>query len=107
MLTPDILAYEKAVARLLPIAQADTSASRIAAQVLLSTYNGHDYHLDATDLCYLDDPELAAAITVLSQRPLTRREPHGLNPNFEAGFSRIIEVWGHLNVRTRYASYYG
>lgn len=105
-MTPSIISYTAAVARLLPIAQSDTTGGRVAAQVLLSTYNGNLYQLDATDLCNLDHDLLESCITVLSQRALTSREPHTLHPDFDEAFEKIKEVWSILNVRERYHRYY-
>ena len=106
MSKPDLEAYTEAVSLLLPIAQSDTTGGRVAAQVLLSTYNGAHYQLDATDLCLIDYDLLGAAVTVLAQRALTRREPHELRPEFDQGFTRVAEVWRFLHVAERYKRFY-
>ena len=46
--------YFNSVSALIKVARMDTSASRAAAQVLLSAYNGQEWQLNVTDLCFLD-----------------------------------------------------
>lgn len=109
MPTPDtefaptpIEAYAEAVHRLMPIAMADTSGSRAAAQVLLSAYNGYEFHLDVTDLALLDPRHLACALTVIKGRATLNREPHRVIPGGDEQFLRLWEQWEHLHVDRRY-----
>lgn len=96
--------YRWAVDRMLSMGESVTSGGRAAAQVLLSTYNGHHYHMDATDLCLLGGDDLEAAITVLAQRSLTSKEPHTLDSTFPERFDKIEDLWHFLHVKERYPS---
>ncbi len=94
--------YHDAVEALLPVAMTDTSGGRAAAQVLLSAYNGNEFHLDVTDLGNLDPALLDAAIDVIKLRTLANREPHELIPYGNLRFLEVWERWEGLHVRTRY-----
>ncbi|SIQ11442.1 DUF7673 family protein [Marinobacterium stanieri] len=93
--------YRDAVETLLPAAMTDTSGGRAAAQVLLSAYNGNEFHLDVTDLGNLDPRLFNAAIEVILLRTLANREPHELADNGNARFRQVWELWECLHVRNR------
>ena len=57
--------YIDAIIKLVPLAQGDTGGSRVAAQVLLSAYNGNDFQLDIVDLCRLDSGHYQAALAAI------------------------------------------
>jgi hypothetical protein len=94
--------YHDAVAALLPVAMTDTSGGRAAAQVLLSAYNGNEFHLDVTDLGNLDTRLFAAALEVIQLRTLANREPHELIEKGNDRFMQVWERWECLHVRNRY-----
>jgi hypothetical protein len=94
--------YRDAVETLLPIAMTDTSGGRAAAQVLLSAYNGNEFHLDVTDLGNLDTRLFAAALDVIQLRTLANREPHELVENGNSRFLQVWEKWRCLRVSCRY-----
>lgn len=95
-------AYATAVAALVPIALDDTSGSRAAAQVLLGTYNAHEYHVDLTDLCILDGDLLEYALTVIAGRARFSIEPQRLIVDGDEVFRQIWEQWEHLRISRRY-----
>jgi len=94
--------YRDAVETLLPVAMTDTSGGRAAAQVLLSAYNGNEFHLDVTDLGNLDTRLFAAALEVIQLRTLANREPHELVANGNGRFLQVWEKWRCLHVSCRY-----
>lgn len=98
--------YGKAVNRLLSLAIHDTSGGRAAAQVLLGTYNGYGFHCDLTDLCLLDESNLAAALTVMQGRAQLRQEPQEVVIDGDKHFQRVLDVWSCLSVSARYADHY-
>ncbi len=94
--------YSGAVNSLVKLAQNDTSGSRVAAQVLLSLYNGHNWHVDLTDLCLLDLRNLLSALIVIRGRVMLSKEPHDVIDNGTDLFRQLEEQWQHLHVRNRY-----
>lgn len=78
------------------------SGSRAAAQVLLSTYNGYNYHMDLTDLCHLDEANFYHAIAVLNGRVFCSKEPHNMIENGADIFSEIAQKWSSLHIENRY-----
>lgn len=96
--------YSEAVEELLNLALRDTSGSRVAAQVLLSCYNGHNYHMDLTDLCCLDYSYLERALIVIRGRVVLSKEPHDMIKNGSARFDALEAEWPHLHVNRRYKS---
>lgn len=81
--------YVDAVESLVPVALGDTGGSRAAAQLLLSIYNGYNYHMDLADLCVLDLPLLEKAFIPLRGRAILAMEPHSI---IENGTMRFIEL---------------
>lgn len=94
--------YSEAVESLLSIADGDTSGSRAAAQVLLSTYNGYNYHMDLTDLCVLDLKYIESALVVMRGRTLLSIEPHSVIANGSERFLALEDSWPGLHVHRRY-----
>ena len=94
--------YSDAVSSLLNVAQGDNSGSRAAAQVLLSTYNGSNFHMDLTDLCVLDLKYVEQALIVLRGRVMLCIEPHQMIDNGKTKFSRLEKQWEHLYVKNRH-----
>lgn len=93
--------YAAAVARMVKLAKQDHGGSRVAAQVLLSCYNGYDYQLDITDLCNLDPDNYQAAIAVIRGRCELSIEPQTTIPNGQAIFGALWHQWKHLHVEER------
>ncbi|WP_338455088.1 hypothetical protein [uncultured Alteromonas sp.] len=94
--------YSEAVSSLLTIAFGDTSGSRAAAQVLLSTYNGNSYHMDLTDLCVLDLKYVEQALIVMRGRVMLSIEPQQMIDDGQAKFSCLEDHWKHLYVKNRH-----
>ncbi|MCC5811347.1 MAG: hypothetical protein JJU06_13335 [Ectothiorhodospiraceae bacterium] len=97
-----LLDYAEAVRRLYLTARHTTSGGRAAAQVLLSAYNGYEFHLDVVDLCLMDEQNLADALTVMQGRAMLGREPHNLLKNGGKLFEALAEQWSGLHVSQRY-----
>jgi hypothetical protein len=93
--------YRSAVEKLIPLAQGDTSGSRVAAQVLLSAYDGASFQLNIVDLGYLDEKHYCAALDVIRGRTEHRVEPHTLIPNGGKIFPSIWKQWEGLHVKYR------
>lgn len=89
----------RAVQALLQLANMDCGGSGAAAAVLLSAYNGHDYHLDITELCRLDQHYYESAMRVIDLRCRLRMEPHLLIPNGDELFQKLVADWPHLHVK--------
>ena len=93
--------YGRAVAELVKLARQDTGGSRVAAQVLLSAYNGYDFQLDITDLGNLDLGNYRLALTVIRGRRECGREPHELIENGGRIFEDLYRRWSRLHVKER------
>ncbi len=98
--------YADAVAHLVGLAQRDTSGSRAAAQILLSLYNGYNYHADLTDLCVLDYAYLQSAIIAIRGRTTVQEEPHNMIENGRDIFLALEQDWQHLHITQRYQEHY-
>ncbi len=88
--------YKDAILRLLKLAQDDSSASEVAAQVLLSTYNSYNWHAPLAWLCHLDALNFDAAITVIKGRWSLHAEPHNVIQNGDALFKDLKKRWSNL-----------
>jgi GAF domain-containing protein len=98
--------YGDAVAHLVGLAQRDTSGSRAAAQVLLSLYNGYNWHVDLVDLGVLDYQYLQSALIAIRGRMTVHEEPHNMIDNGRDIFLALEKDWQHLHVTQRYAEHY-
>lgn len=94
--------YAEAVNLLVKLAQRDCGGSRVAAQVLLSTYNGNYWHVNLVDLTNLDAAHYRAAIIVIRCRVEIWREPHEMIENGSAVFEALAKDWAAYNVENRY-----
>lgn len=94
--------YSEAVSFPIDLAMDDTSASRAAAQILLSTYNGKSYHMDLTDLCVLDLKYVEQALIVLRGRVMHSKEPQEMIDYGQTKFSELERQWEHLYVKNRH-----
>jgi hypothetical protein len=94
--------YEHAVVKLVALAQDSTGGARVAAQVLLSAYNGGSFQLDVVSLCNLDDNYFEAAQAVIVGRRAFHREPHQLIKDGDRIFSDLRKQWIRLHVDNRW-----
>ena len=72
--------YATAVTACVALAQYPTGGGRVAAQVLLSAYNGDSFQLDITSLCNLDNENYAHALDVIRGRYEVGQEPQQMIP---------------------------
>ena len=86
-------AYERAVRMLITLAQNETSGGRVAAQVVLSAYNGGEWQLDVTELALLDRKCYLAALKVIRGRNELGIEPHKVIAEGQKVFNRIWNKW--------------
>lgn len=93
--------YAAAIVKLVSLAQGDTGGSRVAAQVLLSAYNGADFQLDIVDLCNLDRVYYQAALAVIRGRVELREEPQNFVKNGDEVFRDLWHRWERLHVSNR------
>ena len=93
--------YAAAIVKLVSLAQGDTGGARVAAQVLLSAYNGADFQLDIVDLCNLDRVYYQAALAVIRGRVELREEPQNFVENGDEVFRDLWHRWERLHVSNR------
>jgi hypothetical protein len=93
--------YAAAVIEFIKLARQDTSGARVAAQVLLSAYNGDAFQLDVSSLCNLDSNNHKLAMTIIKGRYDTHCEPHDLIKNGSQIFGELWDQWIRLHVETR------
>jgi len=98
--------YRDAVSLLVKAAQSDTSCSMVAAQVLLSLYNGYEFHIDLAALGALDYQLLHAALIAIRGRTILLNEPHDVIENGKKIFAVLSDEWAHLHVKHRYQKHY-
>jgi len=101
-LTVSEMDYRAAINSLIEIAESDTSGARAAAQVLLSLYNGYEYHMDLVDLGVLDLRNYQQALIATRGRVILSIEPHQIIQDGAKRFERLAVRWAHLNVEKRY-----
>lgn len=94
--------YAEAVLYLANMATQDTSGSRAAAQVILSLYNGFNWHMDLTDFYFLDYKALKYAFLAIRGRLTLHEEPHNVIENGRSLFRQLEEQWQHLHTSNRY-----
>jgi hypothetical protein len=93
--------YAAAVAELVELAMLDTGGSRVAAQVLLSAYDGSNYQIDIAGMGNLDRHYHDLAMAVIQGRYDTGWEPHNLIENGGKIFERLRRDWYGLHVYER------
>lgn len=94
--------YKKSVQLLAALARTDTSGGRVAAQVVLSAYNGNEWQLDVTELGLLDGRYYVAALNVIRGRNELMLEPHRLIPNGQEVFHHIWDQWRRYHISNRW-----
>ena len=93
--------YSAAILKLMTLAQGDTGGSRVAAQVLLSAYNGADFQLNIVDLANLDRGYYQAALAVIRGRVEVGTEPQNLLENGSKVFRDLWKQWERYHVSNR------
>ena len=93
--------YADAVAKLVNVARQGTGGGLVAAQVLLSAYNGFDYQLDISSLGNLDRDNFESAMVIIRGRYETGKEPHTLVANGDRIFGALWNQWFRLHVKER------
>jgi hypothetical protein len=73
----------------------------VAAQVLLSAYNGMEFQLDLASMGNLDSDNFETAMTIIRGRYDTWTEPHSLIANGGSVFSELWDMWFALHVKER------
>ena len=97
--------YIAGVETLVPLAQSDTGGARVAAQVLLSAYDGQGFQLDIVDLGLLDEKHYLAALAVIRGRTEHRAEPHTLIFDGDTIFPDLVRMWKGYHVQKRSQMY--
>ena len=93
--------YITGVETLVPLAQGDTGGARVAAQVLLSAYDGEAFQLNIVDLGLLDEKHYCAALAVIRGRTEHRTEPHTLIFDGDKMFTDLYRMWKGYHVQRR------
>ena len=97
----DTETYSLAIHTLVTLAQGDTGLAKVAAQVLLSAYNGDAYQLNIVDLCNLDKDHYLAALSVIRGRIELDRKPQEFLKNGDQIFEGLWQQWQKYNVENR------
>ena len=98
--------YRDSVRALVRLAQGDTSGSRTAAQVLLSLYDGSEWHRDLTDLGVLDWGYLPHALIVMRRRRVLGQRVEVVIDDGDQVFRHLCERWAVLRNDRRYSKRY-
>lgn len=93
--------YAQAVVAAIHLARQCTSGARVAAQALLSAYNGQEFQLDVSDLGNLDRKNYEVVLTVIRGRCDTGYEPHSMVKNGSKIFGDLWDKWKRLHVEER------
>lgn len=96
--------YAMATRYLYAIAVQGTSASRCAAQLLLSAYNGSNWQLDVTDLCLFNFDQQQIALQFIECRITIPAEPHDLLDNGSHRFMELQQQWRRYHINNRWKS---
>lgn len=93
--------YADAVTACVILAQQPTGGGRVAAQVLLSAYNGDAFQLDITDLCNLDRENYENALKVIRGRYEIGQEPHQVLQDGKQILRELWSQWSKLELVER------
>lgn len=94
--------YGEAVAALLKLAlSSGGSSTSAAAQLLLSAYNGNNWHVDITSLCSFDPNHYKAALDVIRGRVELYTEPQSVIQDGDSLFHRLWDKYYWLHVGNR------
>jgi len=91
---------EKALRRLLPVAQRDTGQSMVIARFLLNLYNGERFPFDMTDLRRLDFELFDDCMAVLRMDFQPQKEVHLYFENGSAVWEALAKEWGFKDYTT-------
>ena len=97
----DTETYSQAIHQLISLAQGDTGWAKVAAQVLLSAYNGEAFQLNIGDLTTLDKDHYHAALLVIRGRVELGREPQHFLKNGDRVFTDLRQQWQRYHVENR------
>lgn len=99
--------YAEAIIHLLKLAKTDSGGAGYAAQVLLSLYNGNEFHVDLARIsCNLDANHLNSALIAIKGRGQLMTEPHNVIQDGDEHFTELWKECEALNVSKRYKNYY-
>lgn len=94
--------YGEAVATLMKLAMAGGgSSTSAAAQLLLSAFNGNEWHVDITTLCSFDPKHYQAALNVIRGRSELYIEPHNVIQDGDRIFKVLWDKYYLLHVGNR------
>ena len=93
--------YAKAVKSCIELAQLPTGGGKVAAQVILSAFNGDSFQLDVAGLSNLSPRAYEIAITVIRGRYDTGREPHEMINDGNKIFRALWQQWKELELVER------
>jgi hypothetical protein len=93
--------YAGAVIKFIDLARQRTSGGKVAAQVLLSAYNGDEFQLDLASMGNFDEKNFELAMLIIRGRYDTRHEPHEMIRNGSRVFGDLWNARFALNVGER------
>ena len=102
----DLLEEEALLRSQLTVTASDYQGSRTAAQVLLSLYDGSEWHMDLTDLGVLDWGYLQHALIVIRGRLVLGQSVEAAIDNGDQVFSHLCTLWAGLRNDRRYSNWY-
>ncbi len=91
---------ERALRRLLPVAQRDTGQSMVIARFVLNLYNGERFPFDMTDLRRLDFQLFNDCMAVLRMDFQPQKEVHLYFENGGAIWEALAKQWGFKDYTT-------
>ncbi|KAB0669027.1 hypothetical protein F6V30_14415 [Oryzomonas sagensis] len=93
--------YAKAVVDCINLARQSTGGGRVAAQAILSAYNGDSFQLDVSGLCNLDNDNYETVLKVIRGRFEVGREPHEMVSDGGKIFRALWTQWERLELVER------
>lgn len=89
----DTAMYAESIKALMSLALTGTGGAKVAAQVLLSAYNGKCFQLDVSSLCNLDNSNYQHAMNIIHGRARLYQEPQSLFKNGSERFDALWDKW--------------
>lgn len=93
--------YTDAVISCVKMAQTTSGGARRCAEVLLSAYNGNEFHVSIADLSGLDRNHFANVVKVIRGRIELGLEPQDVIENGEKLFMALRKAWYFLEKTER------